>query len=138
MLISYVLFFIFALISSVVAPPPPSPQWKKLMGAKDEILTDNFSWYKVKKLTLGNTLPSWPKDKHLDRAFQLTIDDDGVRGIRIYEFHRELVHKDGRDEYKFGGLPNAADEQDLSDPQIDLEGLWARSVVKVSDDFQKS
>ena len=137
MLISYVLFFIFALISSVVAPPPPSPQWKKLQGTKDGAFTNNFRWYRVKKLELGDKLLSWPEDKLLDQAFQLTSIDEAAQGIRIYKFHRELVEKDGRDEYEFRGLSNAPDEQSLSDPQIDLKGLWARSI-KVSDDFQKS
>ena len=135
MLISYALF-IFALASSVVAPPPPRQQieWQALKGATDPRLIDNL-WYKVELLAPGEQLPSWPDVKILDHVLELVPARDGrIEAICIYQFGRKFVDNDGQ--YELHRIvPEELDRVPLWKEQALLQGWWA---TKVSDKFQKS
>ena len=155
MLISYALF-IFALTSSVVAPPPsprlsgaPPPlvyksEFKPLMGATDERLIGRVKYfYKVKTLATRDDLPSWPRDSDLDTNLKFRAVDGGVGQVTIRRLRRQLSKiSDHQYEFRYekNGYRILKDSISLRDApnsgETSLEGLWA--LVEVSDGFRKS
>ena len=148
--------FIFALTSSVVAPPPSPPlpppliyksESKPLEGATDESLIgpDNY-FYKVKTLRTKDDLPSWPEDSDLDINLKFIAVNGGVGQITIRKLRREVVQNSDR-QYEFcyanKGYRIVKNSVSLRDKDISpdseetsLEGLW--TLVEVSDTFRKS